>query len=101
MRITHLLKGTLVALALCVAHTAHAQAVRDGRIEGAVKDSIHGRPLAGVRVIAVGTAPSTDVRAEATTDSIGRYRVDSLPPGSYVVGFESPLLDSLEMVVPP
>jgi hypothetical protein len=90
-----------LALAMCISRPAGAQTAGVGRIDGRVTDSVHARPLAGVRVVAAGTGQSTEVRAEATTDSIGRYRVDSLPPGSYVVGFESPLLDSLEMVAPP
>jgi hypothetical protein len=37
----------------------------------------------------------------ASTDSAGRYHIDSLPPGRYAVGFESPLLDSLELHISP
>ena len=33
------------------------------------------------------------------SDADGRFRIDSLPPGRYMVGFESPLLDSLEETV--
>jgi hypothetical protein len=41
------------------------------------------------------------MRGAATTDSAGRFRIDSLAPGRYMVGFESPLLDSLEITLPP
>jgi hypothetical protein len=93
--------GAILALALGVAHAAFAQGDRPGRLEGTVTDSIHARPLAGVRVVAAGTGAQADIRAEATSDSAGRYRIDSLAPGRYLVGFESPLLDSLEIVLPP
>jgi hypothetical protein len=66
-----------------------------------VYDSVHARPLADAHVVAVGTGERAEVHREATTDSAGRYRIDSLPSGRYVVGFESPLLDSLEVTLSP
>ena len=50
---------------------------------------------------AVGVESPDRMRGETTTDSSGAFHIDSLPPGRYMVGFESPLLDSLEMAVPP
>ena len=64
-------------------------------------DSAHSRPLVGARVLAFGIEPRPDVTAGATTDARGRYRIDSLPPGRYMIGFESPLLDSLEITLAP
>ena len=90
-----------IALVLGDAHAAHAQAAEVGRIDGVVFDSVRTRPLVGARVVAVGRAAQSEVRREATTDSTGRYRIDSLPVGSYIVGFESALLDSLEVTVSP
>jgi hypothetical protein len=90
-----------IALVLGDAHAAHAQAAEVGRIEGVVFDSVRTRPLVGARVVAVGRAAQSEVRREATTDSTGRYRIDSLPVGSYIVGFESALLDSLEVSLSP
>ncbi len=92
---------TVAVLALCVTRSAHAQSESSGRIEGIVFDSVHARPLAGARVVAVGTAAQSEVHREATSDSAGRYQIDSLPLGRYVVGFESPLLDSLEVTLSP
>ncbi|HEX7977322.1 MAG TPA: carboxypeptidase-like regulatory domain-containing protein [Gemmatimonadaceae bacterium] len=91
----------LVALGLCIAPGARAQTDRNGVIEGAVFDSIHTRLLADAHVVAVGTGPQSEVRREATSDSVGRYHIDSLPLGRYLVGFESALLDSLEITVSP
>ena len=91
----------IIALALCVAPRAHAQSDRSGRIEGVVFDSVHARPLADVHVVVAGTGMRSDVRAEATSDSAGRFRIDSLPLGRYLVGFESALLDSLEVTLSP
>ena len=90
-----------LVLSLCVVRPSHAQTGSSGRIEGTVMDSVHARPLAGARVIAVGTGRRSEARLEATTDSAGRYRIDSLPAGRYFIGFENSLLDSLEIALPP
>ena len=97
--VRRVLVGAIIALTFAISGSAAAQ--DRGRVEGTVTDSIHTRPLAGVKVLAVGTGERTDVRGAAITDSSGQYHIDSLPPGSYMVGFESPLLDSLEIVLPP
>jgi hypothetical protein len=91
----------IATLALCMAPRAHAQGDHSGRIEGAVTDSVHARPLAGAHVVAVGAGPQSEVRREATSDSAGVYHIDPLPPGQYIVGFESALLDSLEVTLSP
>jgi hypothetical protein len=91
--------GTLLILTFCLGRPTHAQ--DSSRLEGTVTDSVHSRPLAGVRVVAVGAGSRTDVQRATTTDSAGRYRIDSLPAGRYSVGFESPLLDSLEVALTP
>lgn len=93
--------AAIATLALCVARPAHAQSESGGRIEGVVFDSVHARPLAAAHVVAVGTGAQSEVRREATTDSIGRYHIDSLSLGRYIVGFESELLDSLEVTLSP
>jgi hypothetical protein len=93
--------AALMALTLSSALPASAQEIRSSRIEGTLTDSVHARPLAGARVVAVGAGSRTDVQRATTTDSAGRYHIDSLPAGRYAVGFESALLDSLEMAVSP
>jgi len=93
--------GTLLTLTFALSRASEAQSNGVGRVEGVVFDSVHARPLAGVRVLAVGAGVRTDVRGNAISDSAGRYLIDSLPAGQYMVGFESPLLDSLEIVLPP
>ena len=90
-----------VALFVCLARSAHAQAIGVGALEGRVTDSVHARPLAGVRVQALGVESPATMRGDATTDEDGAFRIDSLPPGRYMVGFEHPLLDSLEIALPP
>ncbi|MFL5608377.1 MAG: carboxypeptidase regulatory-like domain-containing protein, partial [Gemmatimonadaceae bacterium] len=94
--------GTLVVLTLLLpARRSDAQSDQAGRVEGVVFDSVHARPFAGAHVVAVGTGAQTEVRREAVSDASGRYRIDSLPAGRYIVGFESALLDSLEVALSP
>jgi hypothetical protein len=50
---------------------------------------------------AVGVDSPGTMRGAATTETDGRFHIDSLPPGRYMVGFESPLLDSLEIALAP
>ncbi|HOC18839.1 MAG TPA: carboxypeptidase-like regulatory domain-containing protein, partial [Vicinamibacterales bacterium] len=50
-----------------------------GQIEGAVADE-QGRPLAGVMVSALG-----QTTALAVTDRAGAFKLQSLPPGGYLV----------------
>jgi hypothetical protein len=58
-------------------------------ISGLVVDSLNGRFLSGADVIIDGA------KATLVTDSLGRFKVDSLPPGTYQVGVFHPLLDTL------
>jgi hypothetical protein len=71
-----------------------------GRLEGAVVDSAHSRPPEGGNVLAVRIDPPAH-SAGGATDPRGRYRIDSLPAGRYMVQFASPFLDSLEITLPP
>jgi hypothetical protein len=60
-------------------------------IVGVVLDSLHGRYLSGAEVVVEGA--NTTVK----TDSLGKFRIDNLPPGSYQVGVFHPLLDTLDL----
>src|SRR5438067_9534734 len=60
-----------------------------GMITGVVVDSLNGRYLSGAEVIVQGA------NVTRVTDSLGKFRVDSLLPGTYQVGVFHPLLDTL------
>jgi hypothetical protein len=79
------------------------------RLAGVAFDSLRGRPLAGAAVLVTrlpdggpATAPEDagDPLRVAVTDAEGRYAVDSLAPGRYLVGAEVPALDSLGVTLP-
>jgi hypothetical protein len=91
----------LASSTVLLAHAGEAQTDQRGRLEGTVTDSVHTRPLAGVRVVALAANAPADGRRAAATHSRGRYRIDSLRPGRYLVGLESALLDSLEITLAP
>jgi hypothetical protein len=59
------------------------------QIVGVVVDSLNGRYLSGADVVIEG------VSATLETDSLGRFKIESLPPGTYQVGIFHPLLDTL------
>ncbi len=58
-------------------------------ITGVVVDSLNGDFLVGAEVVIEGA------RLNLTTDTFGRFRADSLTPGTYQVGIFHPLLDTL------
>lgn len=60
-----------------------------GQIVGMVLDSLNGTYLSGADVIIQGA------KATLITDSLGRFRIDSLAAGNYQVGVFHPLLDTL------
>src|SRR6476661_3737187 len=68
-----------------------------GFLQGVVIDSIHVGPLVHALITVDGTARM------AFTDSLGRFLVDSVPPGAHRVLVEHPLLDTLgiSLVTPP
>src|SRR5205814_4541647 len=59
-----------------------------GVLRGIVYDSLLHGTLEGAHVWIEGTPIS------ATTDAGGRFRMDSVPSGSHIIGFEHPDLDS-------
>ncbi|HXI99080.1 MAG TPA: carboxypeptidase regulatory-like domain-containing protein, partial [Gemmatimonadaceae bacterium] len=65
------------------------QKVGNSAISGIVLDSLNGRYLRGADVIIQGA------KASLVTDSLGKFKIDSLPPGTYQIGVFHPMLDTL------
>lgn len=63
-------------------------------IEGAVWDSTTASPLAGARVMLLGT------NIEGVTAADGTFRIDSIPPGAYPVSFTHPRVEGTGFAVP-
>ena len=77
------------------------RAQRPGRVEGEVTDSLHSRPLARATVLLSGLAPDSSAFYAAIADDRGRFRFDSVEAGRYAVTLSHPVIDSLELVLPP
>ncbi|HEY0931731.1 MAG TPA: carboxypeptidase regulatory-like domain-containing protein [Gemmatimonas sp.] len=82
----------LLLIALAIPGVLQAQT----RVEGTVLDSLRGRaPLAGAMIVLV------EHNRYATSDARGRFRFDSVPNGRVTVGVLHPMLDSLDLQLPP
>lgn len=62
-------------------------------LQGVAVDSVRGGFLRGATVGVLGPSKM------AFTDSLGRFRIDSIPPGEYQVALFDPLLDTLALGV--
>jgi Carboxypeptidase regulatory-like domain len=84
--------GALVAQQPSAAPSAPTKTGKAG-ISGVVVDSLNLRYLPGADVVIEG------VDATLSTDSVGRFKIDGLAPGTYQVGVFHPLLDTLGIAV--
>jgi hypothetical protein len=64
-----------------------------GYLQGVAIDSIHGTPLVNAMIQLSGTD------RVGITDSLGRFLVDSIKPGSYKVDVDHPILDTLGILL--
>jgi hypothetical protein len=80
---------------------AAAQTSTGRVIRGTVYDSLAEAPLAGARVTLVDRNDMSRPAASATSDSSGQYELTGIASGSYLIGFQHPLLDSLDITMRP
>ncbi len=73
--------------------TAHVASATLSGVVGVVVDSLHGAALSGAIIDVDGTG------REGVSDSAGRYRIDSVPPGPHRLGLFHPLLDTLGLSI--
>jgi hypothetical protein len=74
--------------------------VQVAMVSGTVRDSIARAPLASARVQLVAADDPSRFGRVVVTDSLGRFRIDSVPDGRYTIGFFHSLLDSLAIEPP-
>ncbi len=90
------LAAAIAATLLLITPAAAAQpAATSVVVSGVVRDTLARRPVAGAWVQIVAWDGTAEFTRTARSDSIGRYRIDSVPAGRYAIGFFHPLLDSL------
>ncbi|HTK46954.1 MAG TPA: carboxypeptidase-like regulatory domain-containing protein [Gemmatimonadaceae bacterium] len=71
-----------------------------GRLEGTIARSIPSRSVGDARITLVWLDRMASVTFNADVDERGRYHVDSLPAGHYLVQLSHPALDSLDVALP-
>src|SRR6476661_2573583 len=96
----HSKRRLAVMLAVLACAPALQAQTPTGRIEGEIRDSVRSRAAGGAVVFATRTAPEPSLYFSTVADDRGRYRIDSLPAGEYIVSFSTGLLDSLELALP-
>jgi hypothetical protein len=69
------------------------------KVTGIVFDSLGTRPLRDATVQLIESTPGRHSYA-AISDSLGRFAIDSVHAGNYIVGFLHPLLDTLGISAP-
>lgn len=75
-----------------------------GSIDGLLVDSVAQKGVPDVDVIVQAATDATHlsrVARQSRTDSLGHFSFDSVTAGSYALRFQSPLLDTLGITVPP
>jgi hypothetical protein len=92
-----ILTAILFAASAAAAQTPPAASKPFAAIEGVAIDSLHQDVLRGALITVEGTA------AGAITDSLGRFRIDSIPPGTRRVEVAHPILDTIgiALLTPP
>ena len=83
---------------MLLAPALRAQDAPPGRLEGIVTSG-GASPAHSVTVAIARIDPEPPIIRVARTDSLGRYRIDSLPAGRYLLEPISPLLDSLRLAI--
>lgn len=81
------------------ASTLGAQQPARGRIEGVARAGTERRPPRDVTITLTRLEPEPVITRTTAADSLGRYRMDSLEPGRYLMEVSSPLLDSLQLAI--
>lgn len=88
------------AMALVLSGPLVVSPTQVGRLEGTVKGTLASRPVSAAQVSLVRLESDTNITFSARVDARGRFRVDSLPIGHYLVQVSHPTLDSLNVALP-
>jgi hypothetical protein len=79
----------LLAVSLVCASAASAAHAQLATAVGVVVDSVRGRPLIGATIVVSGA------EVQGVSDSSGRFRIDSIPPGDHTMAVLHPYLDEM------
>ena len=90
-----------IATLLCATRHLEAQPAAPGRVEGTITERGRTRPIRNASVEATRLEPEPIISFTATPDDHGRFHLDSLPAGLYMIQLASATLDSLELALAP
>jgi Carboxypeptidase regulatory-like domain len=85
---------------ICAAHPVTAQLATAGHVEGTVTDRVKTHSVRAASVEAVRLEPEPTVSFRVAPDERGRFRLESIPAGRYLIQLGSATLDSLELAMP-
>jgi hypothetical protein len=91
----------VTALTLLNAGPLVAQQPSLGGVEGTIARWIASRSVQAAQVSLVHLESASSTTVTAPVDASGRYHLDSLPAGPYLVQVSHPTLDSLDVTLPP
>jgi hypothetical protein len=84
---------------LLLASALGAQQPTLGRVEGVARAGAEGRSARDVSITLTRLAPEPVTTRTTATDSLARYRIESLAESRYLLEVSSPLLDSLQLAI--
>lgn len=92
----------LLAVASLTGWSQGPAAAPSTRVNGVVYDSMAMRPLQGalVQLVLVAAPGTMSTVRSVSTDSLGRFDFPSVPPGTYLLGFQHVAADSLGLRSP-
>jgi hypothetical protein len=97
---THAIRALPLGASLYLAAPLCAQSDAVGRIEGIVKESARPRGVKGASITLARLEPEPALALSAKPDEKGRYHLDSLPAGRYMIQLTHEALDSLDLSLP-
>jgi hypothetical protein len=92
--------GAVFGVVLCATSNAAGQTTTAGRVEGTISERAQPRSTRSAFVEAVRLDAEPALSFRARPDDRGRFHLDSLPAGRYMIQLASALLDSLELAMP-
>jgi hypothetical protein len=92
--------ASIILVGVMAAHPVRAQVTAAGHVEGTVTERVSSHSVKNASVEAVRLDPAPTVSFRVAPDERGRFRLESIPAGRYLIQLGSATLDSLELALP-
>ena len=93
--------ASIILVGVVAALPALGQASIAGHVEGTVTERVSSHSVKNASVEAVRLEPEPTLHFRVAPDERGRFRLESIPAGRYLIQLGSATLDSLELALPP